>query len=70
MVSSGRSYWFMVETAQGKGHSPVQGVRGQRRESRRKTVIMNREREKSILYTFISLVLMRFAIGKKKKIGT
>lgn len=66
MVSSGRSHRFVVDTAQGKGHSLVQGVKGQR-DSGKKTVRMNREMEKSTVHTFISLVLMRFCIGKKKK---
>lgn len=45
----------------------MQGVKGTERELSRKTDRMNREMEKSMLYTFISLVSKRFLDKKKKK---
>lgn len=62
-VCSGRSHGSMEERAQGRGQSPVQGIRGQR-ELGKKRDRMNREMEKSILYAFISLVTMRFWVKK------
>lgn len=70
VVSWRSSHGFMEERTQGRGQraQPRARRKGPERESGKKTDRMKREIEKSMLYTCISLVSMRFWIKKKIKV--